>query len=144
MAELESKQTLPRSEIAEYLHEFADEFDTDPSATVSEVRSPDEPIDEDERDDSDAQAGIPTDDEPLESTSNDESGMDSDATDPEERVTLIVGDDSATVHPPDAADFEIEVDSDSSLVQSGEQQRVTFELEWKVEETPGEEDMEVT
>ena len=50
-----------------------------------------------------------------------------------ERITLIVGGESATVTVPDVIEFEIEVESRSPLFGSGVNQGIEFELSWEIE-----------
>ena len=59
------------------------------------------------------------------------------------RVTLLVGDDSATINPPETVVFEIEVDSDSSLVGTDVEESVAFELTWRVEDTEEHDEIEI-
>lgn len=163
MAEIESEQALPRSEIAAYLREFADELDTTPTDfdfgregrerehrtdDVESTRSPDDAVGATERGGGQA---VTIEEEPSEVEANEMKTSDTETTDrtvdttdrsvedapgtaTDDRVTLVVGNESATVNPPATPTFGIEVDSDSSLVGSGEQQRVTFQIEWEVED----------
>lgn len=50
------------------------------------------------------------------------------------RVTFVVGGDSATVTIPETVEFDVEVESRSPLLQSGESQAVEFQLSWEIEE----------
>lgn len=165
MAEIESEQALPRSEIAAYLREFADELDTartdfDVGREGSEhehrtddatgsAESPDDAVGATDR--GGGQVVTTEEEEPSEIEANEMKTSDTETTErtaettdrtvedspgiaTDDRVTLVVGNESATVNPPGTPTFVIEVDSDSSLVGSGEQQRVTFQLEWEVED----------
>jgi hypothetical protein len=157
MAELESEQALPRSEIAAYLREFADEldparpdFDASREERVHEHRSEDDtgttssPDDAVEATDRGGGQAVTIEEEPSEIEANEMKTSGTETTErtiedspgfaTDDRVTLMVGTRSATVNPPATPTFLIEVDSDSSLVSSGERQRVTFQLEWQVEE----------
>lgn len=49
------------------------------------------------------------------------------------RVTFLVGDDSATIDPPETMTFEVEVETDHSLVGSEVEHEVEFELSWTTE-----------
>lgn len=102
MTEIEAEREMTRTEVADYLREFAAQLDT--SEAVSESRSPHE------RDGDD------------------------------HRVTFMVGSDSATIDPPETVTFEVEVESDSSLVGSGVEHEVEFELAWQTEATDESED----
>lgn len=93
MTEIESEREMSRTEIADYLREFATQLDT-------------------------------TRGDPARSEAGDN------------RVTLLVGDDSATIDPPEMVMFEIEVESDGSLVGNEVEQSLEFELSWTVESSP--------
>jgi amphi-Trp domain-containing protein len=59
-------------------------------------------------------------------------------------VTLLVGNRSATINPPEELDFTIEVESDSSLVGTETEEHVRFELSWLAQEVEGaEEELEI-
>jgi len=49
------------------------------------------------------------------------------------RITFMVGDESQTINPPESMTFEVEVESDSSLVGTGTEHEVEFELSWTSE-----------
>lgn len=107
MTEIEAEQQMSRSEVADYLREFADQLDT--SRIASEGISRDE--DED---------------------------------DP--RVTFMIGNDSATINPPETVQFEVSVESESSIIGESGEQEVEFELAWETEaaeEREGEEELEI-
>lgn len=55
------------------------------------------------------------------------------------RVTLMVGNDSATINPPETVTFEVEIDSERSLIGSGTEREVEFELAWETEEVESDE-----
>jgi amphi-Trp domain-containing protein len=59
------------------------------------------------------------------------------------KVTLLVGNRSATINPPEELDFTIEVESDSSLVGTDTEEHVRFELSWVAQEVEGEERLEI-
>ncbi|WP_276278213.1 amphi-Trp domain-containing protein [Haloarcula regularis] len=57
-------------------------------------------------------------------------------TDPDDpRVTVMVGDDSATINPPERLSFEVAVEADDPLVGSEREYEVTVELSWQTEES---------
>lgn len=67
-----------------------------------------------------------------------------DREDDDGRVTFVVGDDSATINPPDRVTFDVEVESDPSLVGSEVEHEVTFGLSWQTEATDeGEGNLEI-
>lgn len=51
------------------------------------------------------------------------------------RVTFMVGDDSATINPPEQLSFEVAVESDDPLVGSERDYEVSFELSWQAEQS---------
>lgn len=116
MVELESEGVLTRAEVADFLREFADELAgrAGGSGSVDQV----EEVDRQE---------IGTGDERREDTETQPAAD-------HERLTLIVGGDSATVTVPDAVNFDVEVESRSPMLSSGVNQGIEFELSWKIED----------
>lgn len=49
------------------------------------------------------------------------------------RVTLLIGDRSATIDPPETVTFEVEVETDDSLIGDEVEHEVEFELSWTAE-----------
>ncbi|WP_049972291.1 amphi-Trp domain-containing protein [Haladaptatus cibarius] len=122
MAELEAEFEKSRSEIASYLREFATKLDANEASLTesggrthhsTETASPTDSVD----------GGT---EQPSETRSS-------------EKVTILVGNDSATVNPPETLSFSVAVDSDSSLMESGAEESVSFTLRWASEEV-GEDD----
>jgi len=73
-------------------------------------------------------------------------GEETDAFGTDDRVTVIVGNESATVNPPDAIDFGVEVDSatgDSSLIGDDREAVIHFEIRWAVEEASDDGEIEI-
>lgn len=103
MVELESEGEVSRGEVAAFLREFANEID-------------DGMLDRE---------GDPADRIPP----NEESET---AAEPN-RVTFIVGGDSATVSVPDTVEFDVEVASRSPLLGSRVSQTIELELSWALE-----------
>ena len=60
-----------------------------------------------------------------------------------ETMTVIVGDESATVVLPDRMLLDVEVGSNSGILETGTGQRVKFELAWEAEEVPEDDSIEV-
>jgi amphi-Trp domain-containing protein len=108
MTEIESKQEMTRSEVAEYLRAFAAELDT---ATADRHPGPDRDA----------------------STADRRSGPDRHDESRDGRVTFMIGNDSATINPPERLTFEVEVESDDPLVGSERDHSVAFELAWQTE-----------
>lgn len=108
MVELDKEGELTRSEIAAFLREFADELTgmaVDPDRGSTAVDR--ERVADDDRTEAEMEA---------------------------ERITFIVGGDSATVTVPELVEFEVEVESRSPLLGSGVNQEVTFEMSWQIDE----------
>lgn len=59
-----------------------------------------------------------------------------------QKMTLVAGNQSATINPPTDVDFIIRVDDDSSLMDDGTQ-RVSFELEWDRADVPDDDELDV-
>jgi hypothetical protein len=59
------------------------------------------------------------------------------------RVTLLVGNQSATINPPDTVEFDVAVDTDSSLVSGDVAERAMFEITWQVDETEENDEFEI-
>jgi|GEM_PF-2248865 len=116
MAELESEGTKTRGGVADFLREFADELDqTDRRLSEGRDRST-------------------TTSTATESGTADRSGTtEGEATRNPNRITLIVGGDSATVVVPEEVDFDVEVDSRSPMLGSGVRQEIGLSLAWDVE-----------
>lgn len=52
------------------------------------------------------------------------------ATTHDEKVTLVIDNESATVTPPATMQFAVEVETDSSMISTGTDRGVTFSLGW--------------
>lgn len=101
MTEIAAHREMTRTEVAEYLREFATQLD--PSGAASRPT---------------ADAGDTADG----------------------RVTFVVGDDSATINPPEMVGFGVAVESDSGIVGSTVEREVGFELTWEAEATEDDQD----
>jgi hypothetical protein len=160
MAEIDLKQERTRSEIADYLREFADELDAGSDGSRSN--------DPGGSDDTDGAGGSIDSDgspdpsrssfDPVETTGTTTAGTDPDAgtgagSEREEsgtpdrkddgRVTIVVGNESATINPPDRLGFGVSVDTTSSLLGTGGERSATFTLSWSTERVEEGEGMEV-
>ncbi|WP_266079946.1 amphi-Trp domain-containing protein [Haladaptatus caseinilyticus] len=126
MAELEAEFEKSRSDVASYLREFADKLDSNGtlrSGTSGRTRRSEETT-------------PPTD------TTDDDSSQSTETSD-QEKVTILVGNDSATVNPPETLSFGVAVDSDSSLMDSGAEESVSFTLRWASEEVQEDDELSV-
>ena len=126
---------MSRAEVAAFLREFVEELEDESSTVATGVEQGDRRSDEAGRAREDADAAGPTGTE----TERDRTRRTGER--PEEppagdarRITFVVGGDSATVTIPETVEFDVEVESRSPLLQSGESQAVEFQLSWEVEE----------
>lgn len=60
-----------------------------------------------------------------------------------EKVTLIVGDESVTVNPPETLHVKIETESDSSWLGGDDGQSMDIELGWAAEEVEQDEELTI-
>lgn len=59
------------------------------------------------------------------------------------RVTVVAGNESATVNPPETVQFSIEIDTDPSLLEVGASQAVTFSLRWDAKEVESSDGLDI-
>lgn len=114
MGNVSASRERSRGEIAAYLRKFADELDS------SGTRSPGEP--------------------------NENVGGDGAATPGHTggggKVTIVAGNESATINPPETLTFDVEVDTDSSVLQGRATERsATFSLRWNAERVEGDDEI---
>lgn len=141
MAEIESEGELTRSEIAAFFREFADELDARAHDGSHERTA-------ETREEGRAAQQRAAETGEVDRTAGDvvRDRSDEDVTgesDHPERMTIVVGGDSATLTLPETMEFEVEVASRSPLLSSGITQSIEFDLAWEVEEMPDDESMEV-
>lgn len=147
--DIETEQT--RAEIAAYFRNFADELDRDGAGgrdVTNEVRGT-------ETRGNHQSTGTTTDTGPGDtntdsSPTGDSRSTGARSTDDETRgvggddsVTIIIGNESATINPPDTMRFQIEVESDSSMLSPGEDRMARFTLTWAGEEVPPNDDIRI-
>ncbi|WP_158058334.1 hypothetical protein [Halorussus halophilus] len=118
MANIDAEMEKSRKEVAEYLREFAEELEP--------AETPPTPTNR------------PTDEAESDTAREDEAETPSG-----EKVTLLVGNESATINPPGTVDFDVSVDSDAALVGSSETQHVSFQLTWEGEEVETDDELRV-
>lgn len=162
MTDIEATRQLTRGEAADYLREFADQLDdrdSDPlsaglydadGSTGTTDQSTDATTDQstDATTDSSSEGTMApsstaaaSDSSTTDQSSTDggetretEQSLDDPATGADRRVTFLVGNDSATVNPPQEIGFAVEVGNDDSLVSSDSEQHVTFDLTWHAQD----------
>ena len=117
MTELDAEQESTRNEVAQYLREFADQLET----TSQPMGTP-----------------LPESGGTTEAAAEGERRVG-----PDGKVTLVVGNDSATINPPEAVDFTVRVDDDDSLVGGESERRLEFALEWDAEAVDAADSLEI-
>lgn len=122
MVELDTEGQLSRSQVAEFLREFANELEPG-----LEGRGGDERVEEGRESGQRTEGARASTGERAESR---EPGKDANDT---RRITLIVGSDSATVTVPESVMFDVEVGSRSPMLSSGVKQEIDLELSWQIE-----------
>lgn len=173
MADIDAERRMNRSDVAEYLRSFADELDAsettdanrsetdDRTGTVErrDERAPGDDIDTIE--DPDSESPDASDDD-TDHTTDGERSDDGDTVDgPDDgdgssrssgsdesnrsggRVTFMVGNESATINPPDEVTFEVSVDSESSLIGTGTGRTARFALHWDESDVSEDEELSI-
>ncbi len=158
MAELEAEFEKSRSEIATYLHEFADKLESGASLqSGTGARTGTKPQAADTRpnettgtgttkESTDDSVGMGTTGTSEGSNVTDDSTNDSAAQSSgtkTQKVTMLVGNESATINPPETLSFDVAVDSDSSLMDSGSERSVTFVLRWASDDVEPDDELSV-
>jgi hypothetical protein len=146
MSGLNAERTVTRTEAAEYLREFANKLASGDADVHGERRDAGEERRETGGDvTDDPSTGTNTTTDTATQGATEERGRDAetghtpDQTDGTahgyEKVTFLVGNDSATVNPPEELALDVEVGEDSSMMSSGAE-TVTFSLRWEKEAVP--------
>lgn len=136
MAQIDAEMEKTRAEVADYLREFADELEGSPVTPAGSTATTDAATDSTTTTGAEERRGSIPDDESYdpdaERTSEDR-----------EKVVLMVGNESATINPPRTLTFDVEVNSDSSLMGTDETQSVTFTLRWRADEVEPDDELRV-
>lgn len=128
MAEFDADGEVSRAEVARFLREFANELDHgDVSGRQTEVISEDQ----EERHIDERSEGVSGD--RTDRFSDDRPDLTGTEMENAERITLIVGGDSATVTVPEMVEFDIEIDSRSPLLSANVHQEIDMKLSWTVD-----------
>jgi hypothetical protein len=155
MAEIETSRELSRADVAAYLREFADQLDArgtphsdgvdDTARDRRDTTTGRSATPETQADDRGTNVGVESGTETQERTAaqqdtttqepTSEADGDSDTADVGhgtryEKVTFFVGNDSATINPPETMTLDVAVDSDSAMLSSANRRSVDFHLEW--------------
>lgn len=59
------------------------------------------------------------------------------------KMTVIAGNESATINPPESLYFEVEIDTEASLLEAGADRGATFTLRWDKDQVEATEGFEV-
>lgn len=133
MAELEAERDMSRTEVAEYLHLFADKIDTTD-------RQPEREHDESRAGDETAASG---DTESHREWTEHEPETAAEERSSAGKMTFMVGNESTTINPPDTVTFEMRVDSESSLIGSETGRTASFALHWDDADVPEDDEMSI-
>jgi hypothetical protein len=152
MSDLRTERHATREEVADYLREFANQLDgrggdvggtaAGSGSDVNDHRRREETADTAPSTDATTGTG-------SRSADADAVGERADADDrtgttahPAGKVTLLVGNDSATINPPRDVTFGVEVGSDSSLM-SGDAEVVEFRMHWDANDVPEDDELRI-
>jgi hypothetical protein len=147
MADIKTEREMSRTDVATYLHRFADKLDgnADDAARTTEddaARTTGDDAARTTGDDVESSSGSETTaatDEVDETTRRDQA----ESAGSTERVTFTLGNDSATVNPPETIQFEVAVDSTAGMLESGSHETVAFTLQWDAEPTDDEGELDI-
>ncbi|PSP99499.1 hypothetical protein BRC94_07260 [Halobacteriales archaeon QS_5_70_17] len=150
MSDLQTERQATREEVADYLREFADQLDGG-GATDAGNRNRDRTGTETASTDAsagntptgtDARSGSGSRADADAETGADATGDRTPTAHPAGKVTLLVGNDSATINPPREVTFGVEVGSDSSLM-SGDAEIVEFRMHWDANDVPRDDELRI-
>ena len=168
MAEIETSRELSRADVAAYLREFADQLDARGThhsddvgdtardrrdATTGRGETP-----ETQTDDRSTNVGVEsgtetherttahsdtTEQEPPSEADRDDGTADVGHGTRYDKVTFFVGNDSATINPPETRTLDVAVDSDSAMLSSLNRRSVDFHLEWDTDAVDDEDELHI-
>lgn len=132
MASLDSTQDRTRAEIATHLREFADELDPgrQPNSGTRNERTHDTGTQETDIQGTDMTTGASDRDQSQGSSVGD-------------KVTVIAGNESATINPPQTCTFDVAIDTDSDLLDTGAERSTTFTIRWDAEQVEADDELSV-
>lgn len=134
MADVSTESEKTRAEVAEYLREFADELSPRGEGTTDDDRDRSR-MGQDRTGTEDAGTGGSR--EAGDRTTDDRTATD-------RKVTVIAGNESATIVPPENLSFAVEVDSEDSLLGGPTGERgVTFSLGWSSDDVETDDELGV-
>lgn len=146
MADIKTEREMSRADVATYLHRFADKLggsadDTARTTGDDATRTTEENATRTNGDDTESSGS-----ETTAATDEVDGTTQRDRTEPggsSERVTFTLGNDSATVTPPETIQFEVAVDSTAGMLESGSHETVAFTLQWDAEPTDDEGELDI-
>ncbi|MFU8867029.1 hypothetical protein [Natronococcus sp.] len=141
MATLETTQERTRSEIAAYLRQFADELDPDVrSDGADRGGNTAETVGTGSTETTGTGTGI------GDETSRRDGATDGDrdrAQSVGDKVTVIAGNESATINPPRTCAFDVAIDTDSDLLDTGAERSTTFTIRWDADHVEADDELTV-
>jgi len=139
MSGLNAERTVTRTEAAEYLREFADKLASGSADAHGEHRQASDDVTDDPSTGTNTTTDTATQGATEERNRDAETGRTPDQAGGTahgyEKVTFLVGNDSATINPPEEIALDVEVGEDSSMMSTGAE-TVTFSLRWEKEAVP--------
>lgn len=139
MADVSTESEKTRAEVAEYLREFADELSPRGEGAIDDGRDSSR-MGQDRTGTEDARTGdaeVGNSREAGDRTTDDRTATD-------RKVTVIAGNESATIVPPESLSFAVEVDSEDSLLGGPTGERgVTFSLGWSSDDVETDDELGV-
>ncbi|MFD1514741.1 hypothetical protein [Halomarina rubra] len=152
MSGLNAERTVTRTEAAEYLREFADKLangghggtDRTTGSTTGKPTTGDATGETTHHGSADGSTtegttGTPTGES---QTTQETQGTQNAQTGQYGKVTFLVGNDSATVNPPEEVTLNVDVGEDSSMMSSGAE-TVTFSLHWDKQAVPESDELRI-
>ncbi len=113
MATIESSHQKSRHEIATYLREFAEKLESHAPRQLAGTAP--------------AEGGAEA---PPEATHT-------------RKLTIVAGNESATINPPETLTFDIEVDTDSGLLETASEHTASFTLRWDASEVADDDELTI-
>lgn len=167
MADISSTHEKTRAEVADYLREFADRLDSRGASAGTEARSGGTDSMGATTSRTETDAGVSGD--AGRHTETDDAGRHTETgasgtTDPTSRsaettgdadvertgaarsgdkVTIIAGNESATINPPDLVQFDVDVTTDSSMLDAGRSHSATFTISWDADAVEEDDELRV-
>lgn len=59
------------------------------------------------------------------------------------KLTLVSGNASATINPPDTLAFDVEIDTDSGLLEAGNEHSATFRIRWDASHVEADDELSI-